>query len=302
MTDNALLRLPSLDLLRGFVAVGRHKSITRAAEALCLTQSAVSRQILALEETLDCQLFVRAHRTIGFTAEGERLYKKVEPALRRLQEAFETLRPAERPVTVTTTIGMATLWLLPRLGNFQQQFPHIDLRVMTLNRVTDLKREGIDLGIRYGPPEDVPSGSTLLFDEAIGVVASPALPVEQLTSAADLSDHLLLEYEDAQRPWLHWKTWLEDRGWSSAQPRGVLRFNQYDQVVLAAMSGQGLALGRLPLLSDALEKELLKRVAAPEMPRRDHHGYWLVEGESNSRPAVRTVAEWILRESRPETP
>lgn len=290
-------RIPSLDLLKGFVAVGRHLSITLAAHELHLTQSAVSRQILALEDGLECKLFLRGHRSLTFTPEGEHLFRKIEPALRRLQEAFETLRPAERPVTVTASIGVATLWLLPRLGKFQERYPDIDLRVMALNRIADLKREGIDLGIRYCLPEDAPVGATLLFEESMGVVANPALKLERIESADDFQHLVLLEYEDPQRPWLHWKSWLEEHGWRDARPRSVVRFNQYDQVILAAMSGQGVALGRMPLISDQLENRLLSSVDTPESARRNRYGYWLIQAESRPRHAVQVAADWIKDES-----
>lgn len=291
-------RMPSLDLLKGFVAVGRHQSITVAANELHLTQSAVSRQILALEDALDCKLFLRGHRSIAFTPEGERLFRKVDPALRRLQEAFATLRPADRPVTVTAAIGVAALWLLPRLGRFQERHPDIDLRVVALNRVADLEREGIDLGIRYCLPEDAPPGSTLLFEESIGVVANPGLGVGRIESAGDFANLVLLEYEDPQRPWLHWQSWLDEHGWSDARPRSVLRFNQYDQVILSAMSGQGVALGRLPLISGQIAKGQLQPVGTPHPTRSTRHAYWLILGETTPRPVVQVAADWIKAESQ----
>lgn len=286
-------RIPSLDLLKGFVAVGRHLSITRAADELHLTQSAVSRQVLALEDALGCRLFLRSHRAIAFTAEGERLFRKLDPALVRIQEAIETLQPAERPVTVTASIGVATLWLLPRLGRFQAAHPEADLRVVTLNRVADLQREGIDLGIRYCLPEDAPPGATPLFDEALAVVANPALQIARIESADDFRNLVLLEYDDPQRPWLHWQPWLAARGWHDARPRSIVRYNQYDQVILAAMAGQGLALGRLPLLGDQLERQLLTTIETPESPSPTGRGYWLVLGEPVPRDAVRVAADWI---------
>lgn len=297
MVTSKQARIPSLDLLKGFVAVGRHLSITVAANELHLTQSAVSRQILALEDAIDCKLFLRSHRSLSFTPEGERLFRKVDPSLRRLQEAFETLRPAERPVTVTASIGVATLWLLPRIGKLQERHPEIDLRVLALNRVADLKREGIDLGIRYCRPEDAPPGATLLFEESIGIVANPALQLERINSADDFQKLVLLEYEDPHRPWLHWKSWLSEHGWLDARPRSVVRFNQYDQVILAAMSGQGIALGRVPLISDQIEKKLLRYVETPNSSRQNRYGCWLIRGEATPRPIVQVAANWIKEEA-----
>lgn len=295
------LRLPSLDLLKGFVAVGRHGSITLAARELFLTQSAVSRQILALEDALACKLFVRSHRAIAFTAEGEALFHKAEPALQRLQEAIETLLPGARPVTVTASVSVASLWLLPRLGEFQARHPEIDLRVMALNRVVDLQREAIDLAIRYCKPEDAPAGATLLFEESVGVVASPSLGLARLNSAADVEPLVLLDYEDPQRPWLRWQGWLAARGWADARPRSVVRFNQYDQVILAALGGQGVALARLPLISEQLDRDLLRPVATPEAPQPSGYAYWLLQEPAKARTAVQMAAAWI-REAALQSP
>ena len=113
-----LVRLASLDLLRGFVAVGRRMSITLAADDLCLTQSAVSRQVSALEEALGVKLLVRGHRSIAFTPEGERLFRSADSAVQQLQDAIGAIRVAaeRRPVTITASIGVTGLWLLPRLA------------------------------------------------------------------------------------------------------------------------------------------------------------------------------------------
>src|SRR5689334_15456621 len=135
------VRLPSLDLVHGFVAVGRRMSITLAAQDLCLTQSAVSRQIIALEEALGIKLLNRGYRSISFTPEGEHLFRVADSAIQQLQDAFNVLtKTRERlPVSITASIGVTALWLLPRLGSFQQRFPHIDVRVATNNKLVDLR-------------------------------------------------------------------------------------------------------------------------------------------------------------------
>lgn len=124
-------RLTSLDLIRGFVAVGRRMSITPAAEDLFLTQSAVSRQVRTLEEMLGVKLLVRGHRSISFTSEGERPFRGADAAIKQLQDVIGAIRinVASRPVTITTAIGVAGLWLMPRLGDFLRQHPNIDVRI-----------------------------------------------------------------------------------------------------------------------------------------------------------------------------
>jgi LysR family glycine cleavage system transcriptional activator len=135
---NRLIDLPPLDLLRTFVAVGRRMSITLAAQDLCIVQSAVSRQIQALEAALGCRLFVRAYRSIEFTPEGRHLFRSADPMLEQLGRCDRRpcIPAGERPcITITATIGVTALWLLPRLGAFQRSAPDIDVRVAATNRV-----------------------------------------------------------------------------------------------------------------------------------------------------------------------
>lgn len=173
-----LVRLAPLDLIRGFVAVGRRMSVTLAAKDLCLTQSAVSRQIHSLEDALGVSLFHRGYRSISFTPAGERLFRTADGVVRQLQDAFETIaRPAERqPVTITAGIGVATSWLLPRLSDLQRRYPALDVRVAANDKLLDLRTEGIDLAIRYASTANPGPGATRLFDETIVPLAagSPA--------------------------------------------------------------------------------------------------------------------------------
>jgi LysR family transcriptional regulator, glycine cleavage system transcriptional activator len=144
----SLVRLSQLDLIRGFVAVGRRMSITQAAEDLCITQSAMSKQIRALEDALG--VLKRHHRSISFTSEGERLYTQANAAVQQLQNAWGAAIKAreDRPITITTTPGVAGLWLSARLGRFQLENPGIEVNLSSSQHVVDLKADGIDLAIR----------------------------------------------------------------------------------------------------------------------------------------------------------
>jgi LysR family transcriptional regulator, glycine cleavage system transcriptional activator len=144
-----------------FVAVGRRMSITLAAEDLCLTQSAVSRQVRALEAKLGSKLLVRGHRSISLTSEGERLFHVADAAMRELQEVVGAVRVGSvtRPVTIASSIGVAGLWLMPRLGEFLRRHPNIDVRISASNELSDLRSEEIDLTVRYCPPEAAPPGA-----------------------------------------------------------------------------------------------------------------------------------------------
>jgi DNA-binding transcriptional LysR family regulator len=296
---NRLIDLPPLDLLRTFVAVGRRMSITLAAQDLCIVQSAVSRQIQALESVLGCRLFVRAYRSIEFTPEGRHLFRSADPMLEQLGSVIAALNPSgERPcITITATIGVTTLWLLPRLGAFQRTAPSIDVRVAATNRVTDLDRDGMDLALRFCPDASAPAGAVRLFSEILVPVAHPSLGVTAIEEPAQLRQHVLIDYDDSSRPWMQWKDWLRGAGRKpGASGKGRLLFNQYDQVVQAALAGQGVALGRLALVGHLLAEGKLA-VATRLAPVKTDHGYWLLARDDGGSRALATVREWIVDEA-----
>lgn len=290
-----LHRLPSLDLVRGFVAVGRRMSITLAAQDLCITQSAVSRQIHGLEQALGVQLLSRGYRSLSFTAEGEKLFRVADEAIRQLQEVSADLKRVSkrRIVTITSTVGVTGLWIIPRLTEFQREHPDIEIRFSAETRPVDLKLEKMDLAIRYASRESMPENSEFLFPEVVTPVAHPALGVTQLHDIAELEKHVLLEFDGPYRPWLKWREWLSAMGWDGAQPRGVLRFNQYDQLVQATLAGQGIALGRSPLVASLIAEGRLIALQAPRPGPQTVYGYWLLQAEPQARPEVEAVVQWI---------
>ena len=296
-----LVRLSSLDLLRGFVAVGRRMSITLAAEDLCLTQSAVSRQIKALEGQLGVKLLIRGHRTIAFTPEGERLFRSADGALQQLQDVLGEIdaRGAPRPVTLSAAIGFTGLWLLPRLSGLQHRHPSVDLRVSANNRVADLRHDGIDLAIRYTTTSAAPVGAIRLFGESLAPVAHRSLELQALDSPRQLSQLDLLEFDDPQHPWLQWNAWLAALGWPDVKPRTVLRFNQYDQVIQAALAGQGVAIGRLELIQPLLDAGRLVLAAPAGQRMETSYAYWLIQADAQPREDVRRVAAWIQEQATP---
>src|SRR5258707_2332346 len=248
-------RLPSLDLLKGFDAAARHLSFTRAAQDLFLTQSALSRQIQALEEQLGAPLFERRHRELRLTEAGQILQASARVVLDELTQSVAKIRREQttRPLTVSTNQPFASLWLIPRLSRFRALHPSVDVFISADNRVVDLERERIDLAVRYCSEAMAPPGSPRLFGERLLPVCSPALaadPARPLRKAEDLARHVLLHVDDesGRRPWLNWSAWLAAIGIHHLAPAGSLRFNHFDQVIQAAVDGQGVALGREPLI------------------------------------------------------
>jgi DNA-binding transcriptional LysR family regulator len=227
-----------------------------------------SRQISTFEELLGVKLLVRGYRSITFTAQGERLFRSADGAVQQLQEVLGevSMKGVVRPVMLSAGIGVTGLWLLPRLSRFQKLHPGVDLRVSANNRVADLRQDGIDFAIRYTTPSAVPDGATQLFGESIAPVAHPSLDIKSLRSAKALSKQNLLEFDAPQHPWHQWNDWLGAMGWADVKPQGFLHFNQYDQVIQAALAGQGIALGRLELIGSLLDQRQLV-IVAPQCKR-----------------------------------
>lgn len=298
--DNPLLNLPPLDALRGFVAVARRMSITQAANDLCLTQSAVSRQILALEEYLGTPVFVRKHRAIALTAAGERLMALASPWMDRLAEFTGSIRSngRARPVTITASFGVTALWLLPRLAAFQDANPSIDVRVAANNRILDLRQESIDLAIRYAREADVPSGAIKLFGERVVPMASKAVAARAFKHPHALLNEVLLEYDEPRaRPWLRWSEWLAAAGMADTKPKAYLHCNHYNQLVQLAVDGHGVALGRVALVLPMLADGRLVAMPTDKIGESDY-AYWLLEAMPDARPEVAIFREWLIAEVR----
>lgn len=294
--------LPPLDLVRGFEAAARRLSFTQAAQELFVTQSAVSRQVQALEEFLGVKLFERRHKALELTEAGQAYYRAAAAALAELRAATQRLRESTRGhvLTVTTTGSFASIWLVPRLGRFRQAHPGIDVRIAATHLTLDLAREGIDVAIRDVPSGKEPPGSVRLVGERLCPVASPAYLRESkapLAQPADLRHHVMLLLHDPQGrwPWLSWAAWLEANGVADLVPGGTLAYDQYDQVVNAAVHGQGVALGRMSVVDSLVEEG---KLVAPfgkrmQVPRALHAIY--APGAEN-RPEARAFVDWLRRE------
>lgn len=247
----------SLHLMRGFWLAARHLSFTTAAVELYVTQSAISREIKKLEEQLGQPLFRRVNRTLQLTQAGEELYRAVDEALALIDAATDRLVGAQRYLSVTTSVPLASLWLVPRLPRFTHHHPDIEVRIVASNDVVDLVQSHMDIAIRYVSP----GGATPLGKPLVGYstfpVCSPVLmrdPARPLRTVADLAHHVLLEFETTVngRPWYDWDQWFNVMKIAKFKPAGRQRFSHYDQVVEAVLAGSGVAIGKRPHLNSKL--------------------------------------------------
>ena len=293
--------LPALDLLKAFEAAARHLSFTKAGAELFLSQSAVSRQIQQLEEQLGRPLFVRRTRALLLTDAGQRYYRDVAEILRQLREATARLgaRASETTVTVTTTVTFAALWLVPRLGDFRERHPDVNVHVAADSALRDLERDRLDVSIRYTTRQFAGRDALKLFGESVVPVCSPKLlEGRAVEGPGDLASLPLIHYEDPGQhsPWLTWEVWFEVMRVRPARATSGLRFSHYDQVVRAAIEGQGVALGRLPLLAPMLDegKLVMPLPASRYRTGAQDRAYWLlISPQARARPEVQKFTQWI---------
>jgi LysR family glycine cleavage system transcriptional activator len=295
-------RLPPLDLLAAFEAAARHLSFTQAAAERFVTQSAMSRQIRALEDDLGTPLFRRQHRALALTEAGSRLFAVCSAVLAQLRGTMRELRaPSQREVlALTTTPGLASFWLIPRLPAFTRAHPGIDVRLDATFDLRQLAAEGFDLAIRYARPEKV--AGQPMFGESVVPVCSPKLLRRvPLARPEDLAQHTLLQLEPSVTGGMpiEWEPWLQAIGLPLLEPASRLSLSGYNELVAAAVAGQGVALGRRPLVDELLREG---RLVAP-LPKTlaTPRSYILVvDPAARTRPAVRALEAWLLAQAKLE--
>ena len=296
--------LPSLNALRAFEAVARHLSYRDAAAELHVTPAAVKQLVGKLEAALGAALVERRGRGIALTRAGAEGAPGLRAAFKQMTDAVERMRAGGRrhPLTITVEPSFAAAWLVPRLDGFKAANPEIDVLIDSAMRIVDLEREAVDIGIRYAMG---PGGALIrhrLFDDETLAVCSPRLAAgpPALTTLGDLERVTLIHMEFGHMAWVKvashwfdWENWLAAVGAAGIASGHGIRFNDYNLAVQASIAGQGMVLGSLPMVRDALAAGLL---VAPFAERaRTGAGYDLVTTkEAMARPEVDRFVAWIL--------
>jgi LysR family glycine cleavage system transcriptional activator len=209
--------LPSLNALAAFEAAARHLSLTKAAEELNVTPGAISRQVRTLEEELGSPLFLRRHRAVELTREGETMAGSLRDGFERISSTFRQIRShgGQTNVAIGSTMAMAHLWLMPRMGAFWNQHPDIVVDHVISDHPRGLDRPDIDLRIRYGDGEWPDEVSAKLYEDRIYPVASPAFAkAYPVKSVAELAQLQLLSVEGIDWTWTTWAEFLREAGHS----------------------------------------------------------------------------------------
>ncbi len=287
--------LPSLNGLRAFEAAARHLSFTRAAAELNVTQTAISHQIRRLEAQLGLRLFQRRNRGLALTREAQDYLPAVRAAFEDLRRATERLqRPGrDRLLIVSTMASLAAKWLLPRLAQFQEANPGIEVRISSSSQLVDFRREEVDLAIRYGRGRWPGLDARWLMAEDIFPVCSPALlkGAKPLRRPEDLAQHTLIHGSLTREDW---QVWLTAAGLPTAlATRPGLTFDLSLMALQAAIDGLGVALGRSAFVEGDIEAGRLVVPFAMKLPAEA--GYYVVAPEETAdQPKIALFRDWLI--------
>lgn len=290
MTESRTV-LPPLNALRAFEAIGHHLSLARAADELCVTPSALSHQLGQLEQQLQVKLFTRTGRGLAFTEEGRVLHEEVTQCFGRLARTIDSIRPGKRRQTLTVSMlsTFAMRWFIPRLPDFQQRYPELDVRISTSIALADFQRDQVDCAVRFGTGNWPGVQADFLFREQLTPVCTPAL-ARQLDQPADLLGLTLLHSK--QRP-DDWRVWLSAEGVSGGGTDSGLMFETRNFAIQAAESGLGVAVVDPALAEEALQSGRLVLPFKDVIP--GPNGYYFVYPSGGA--GVEKVAqfrEWLI--------
>ncbi|MEM8687870.1 MAG: LysR substrate-binding domain-containing protein [Pseudomonadota bacterium] len=299
--------LPSLNALRAFECVSRHLNFAHAAEELSVTPAAVKQLVGKLEAALGSKLVVRDGRGLALTAAGRAGRDGLASGFSQISSAVGQMRAqdARQRLIVSVEPSFATAWLVPKLEGFRTQNGHVDVLIDSSLKIADLQHGAADLAIRFAAPAAPGLVCRRLFDEMLCIFCSPALTQgdDALRTLDDLAHTTLLHWDlsevhwaVATKRWMEWRYWLAEVGAAHVPTGTGLMFSDYNLAVQAAIAGQGVVLGSLPVLQSLVEAGLLV-CPFPERVQTDI-GYDVVTTEATlKRPEARRFLEWITREA-----
>jgi len=300
MAETSLQPLPPLTALRSFEAAARHGSFSRAADELCVTHGAVSRQVKVLEDWAGVALFDRVGRRVALTNAGRRFADKVSGAFGDIATAARALRVERETVRVLTLNVLPTFamrWLLPRLSKFQFAHPQIELRLVTSDQPLERIAPGqFDVAVRRkGALEPREFRTGIVFTEDELPVCSPAFAaVNPISDPTDLKSLPLLVADTRSGSWDRWFASAGESGVGSDV--AVRRFDHFYLALQAAIDGLGVALGPLPLIEEDLAQgRLVAPLSGPKLSALPY--CWAVRSSEAEDPAVAQFLVWLEEEA-----
>lgn len=288
--------LPSLPSLRAFEAAARLGSFQEAASAIGVSPTAISHHIRGLEAHLGVQLFTRTTRQIRLTDEGERLAHGTNKAFRILESSVEsvTTQPQQRKIRIALGPSFATRWLLPRFAEFCQEFPDVELELVQTPLLVSPQNVDADIFITWGDGHF----HGMISQPLVNVLSAPVASHELISRLgqpqvpSDLFNYPLIH----QRDTLGWNAWFMAVG---LQPEGPLSgpvIEDTNVVLQAAIAGQGIVMGWIPLINTELKSGTLVQLFDAVLS--ENRAYHLVRRKSGRRDTkTALICDWLLEQA-----
>ena len=289
-------RLPPLISIEAFVAVAQVMSISRAAERLNISKSAVSRRLQALEADLGQVLIHRNPSGLRLTHAGQSYYSITGPAFQALHDAAEVIASAERRRTLKIAVpeSFASVWLLPRLSKFYAANPDIELQLDSVGYYEQLGLENVDVVIRVskGQPPAHHTENFMALSQ-FPVASRDLLRRSPIRSLEDLSQHTQIVLSTMKDGW---SDWLSHAGGEHIQPGKILKFDTMSLVMRAATNGLGVAL----IIGELCEEELASGALVAPFAEKIigvRSLYFICRKQDVSRRTVRRFRNWLIMEA-----
>lgn len=297
-------KLAHLNALRAFEAVARHMSFVQASRELSVTSGALSQQVRLLEDYYGVKLFRRHNRRVSLTDEATAVMVDLEAGFNRLSAAVVKLQShgGGGMITVTAPPTLALKWLVHRLKDFRALYPNSEVNLDSTDRLVELRREGVDLAIRYGGGAYPGLRTEKLADESLTPACSPGYLEQQdiqtprdLLRATLIHDRTLADHPSFPT----WGTWLAKAGVPDEPPKGGLHFSTSITAIQAAIDGHGVVLGR----SLTIQQEIAAGRMVTPFPEIEGQGwgYYLVyPAEALNTRKVAAFRDWLMQQFSPE--
>jgi LysR family transcriptional regulator, glycine cleavage system transcriptional activator len=287
--------IPPLQNLIAFVRTVESGRLRSAAESLNVTESAVSHQLTRLEAALNIRLLERGVQGVNLTAAGRVFYEQIQPALDDIDRAVRNVRgKSHNRVTVTMPQSFAAMWLAPRLHRVVEENPAIEIEILPTQRVCDLRREGIDFGIRTDQEPVQCETSTVLIQEEMSPVCTPA----NAEKIKKMGWQRFIDEEGVLLNQLHsdeWSLWAKQYDMALPGKKACRSLSSFDLVTNAVATGLSVAMGRTPLIDTYLANGFLVQ-PFPEYTVKSSYYHIVSAYKPPLRGAKHKFYEWLMAE------
>lgn len=287
-------RLPPLNQFQAFEAAARNLSFSRAADELNVQQPAISRQIANIEQNLGAKLFVRTKPLLTLTKEGETLFSAVSSGIGTIHSAVNEISKVTRNnvITVNAAIGFTSMYLLPRLGEFQDRFPDIKLEIVTRDQNPDYDLNQCDCIVVFGMMGIAGLRSQMVLQEELVPVCAPGFLADDMQlEKRDLPEFSLLHMTSPDHRY-DWHIYLEGSGIEIPEPDPLNRILSYMVYLRAIQNGNGIGLGWGRLTDDLVASGNLV-IACDERIKTDRGYHCCITQRAEQNTGAAAFTDWL---------